>query len=241
MGIEATTHNDATMTRQETQGDLRLRLGVTPRTMQRHWRKAFGESYDTKAYATRSQVATMEALFSGGEITAVVKGVYKGESKRRPDAKVCPVLHPPKPEPEPEKPSHTKTWALWITLALSLGCSVPNMYEITLAIKGSEIKAVFVTAAFTISPFLLIVSGIGRVAHVAAYLVICLEVFCNAASFYGGMTGLSTSAFIAPTTFLHMVTSMIDRPYEITALVISLMMAAGIAVLATVSVYNLQK
>ena len=250
----AATYNDATDAptddapmRRETSDELRTRLGLLPRTMQRRWKEAFAESYDARAIPTEYQVSVMESLASGdgAKVRRNPAKVNTGEVSK-PEVKAPPVALPDNKSPNPEQqkttaPLQINTWALWICLAFSLACSVPNMLEITFAMKGSGVKAGLLTAAFTISPFLLIASGIGRVAHISAYVVIALEVMCNASAFYGGLTGLEKGAFVQPTTFLHMITSMINKPYEPTAFAISIIMAVCIAVLAVVPVHFLSK
>lgn len=252
----AATYNDATdaptadaTMRRETSDELRTRLGLLPRTMQRRWKDAFAESYDARAIPTEYQTSVMESLASGdgAKVRRNPAKVNTGEVSK-PEVKAPPVALPDNKEPiSPFIPQtgqtgqKINTWALWICLAFSLACSVPNMLEITFAMKGSGVKAGLLTAAFTISPFLLIASGIGRVAHISAYVVIALEVMCNASAFYGGLTGLEKGAFVQPTTFLHMITSMINKPYEPTAFAISIVMAFCIAVLAVVPVHFLSK
>lgn len=145
----------------------------------------------------------------------------------------------------PKNPSFVGVWlgknrvalALWGVLATGVGTSVPNMYAMTLAIKaGDELSATGVTAAFTLAPALLLLSGSKEwYTRLCIVLVIGYEVFCNASSFYGGLTGLNKSTFIAPTNFLHMATGFaFNSEYEATARIISVFMAAGIASLVAV-------
>jgi GIY-YIG catalytic domain len=132
-------------------------------------------------------------------------------------------------------------WLLWLCLAFSVASSVPNMYSVMIAIKGDWRLAGIVTAAFTIAPFLLIAYGVNPIQRIVVYAVICIEVFCNAAGFFGGMTGLGHSLYVEPTTFLHMVTSMTNSANEPTAFILAVCMAVGISLLAIVPVYELGK
>ena len=134
-----------------------------------------------------------------------------------------------------------RTWLLWLCLALSVGSSAPNMLWVIEQVKGAGGVAYAVTGALTIAPFLLIAYGVKGLSRWAVYAVIAVEIFCNTASFYGGLTGLSGSMFTAPTTFLHMVTSMTNSGYEGTALLLSISMAAAISALAIVPVNELGK
>ena len=47
---------------------------------------------------------------------------------------------------------------LWLTLALTAGASVPNMFQVTFAIKHDALISCFLTGALTVAPFLLIMS-----------------------------------------------------------------------------------
>jgi len=252
MGTVATSTNDATMidattavatARHENSDELRARLGLSPRTMQRRWKASFAESYDAKRFPTQYQISVMESLASGGsvKVRSTPAKVNTGKVESLPEVNEPPVMLSTEHNTPVQAQKSIRPWALWVCLAFSLACSIPNMFEIALAMKGSWVKALLLTSAFTVSPFLLLGSGIGKIAHYAAYVVISLEVMCNASAIYGGLTGLETSVFVKPTTFLHMITSMVNKPYEPTALVISLIMAICIAVLAVVPVHFLSK
>lgn len=224
--------NELTTMTQETGRELRDRLKLEPRTIQRAWLRLFGESFDVNRVCTFEEVAAIESEYlSEKEKNKRAKAVRKIEAGVSPGQKVVPVT----------TLTTGKKWLLWACLALSLGCSVPNMLSIMEAIKGSEFQAWVLTSAFTIAPFLLIGYGVRGVLHVVVYMVIGVEVFCNAAGFYGGMTGLSHSLYTTPTMFLHMVTSMTNSGNEGTALILSICMAVCIALLAVVPVYEIGK
>lgn len=211
----------------QTIADLCGQYGRTIEAVRKKWSRTIGGQFDRTYIPTEAEILL---LFGKGQKP---KPEVKPEPAKAPTPK-----HMQKQEP---KPMGINKALLWLCLALSLGCSIPNMFDVVFAIKESAWRAGVVTAALTVSPFLLIGSRVGKVADIAAYLVIGFEVFCNAAGFYGGMTGLNKALFVAPSKFLHMVTSMVNKPYEGTALVLSLFMAACIAMLAAVPVYNLRK
>jgi len=54
------------------------------------------------------------------------------------------------------------------------------------------------------------------------------------------LTGLEHSLYVAPTKFLHMVTTMTNSANEPTALLLSLFFSVGIAMLAIAPVENLK-
>lgn len=145
---------------------------------------------------------------------------------------------------EPQIEVSNSMWALWVVMACGLLTSIPNMYAMTLAIKAGDWKtATGVTAAFTLAPAFLLWAGAKEwYARICIAMVIGYEVFCNAASFYGGLTGLNHATFIDPTNFLHMATGFaFNSEYEATARVISVFMSIGIALLVAIPVIKLGK
>jgi ABC-type transporter Mla maintaining outer membrane lipid asymmetry permease subunit MlaE len=115
------------------------------------------------------------------------------------------------------------------------------MYGVMAAVKGNQALTGMATAAFTIAPFLLILARVRGWWYGVIYLVVGVEVFCNCAGFYGGLTGLQHSLYVEPTTFLHMVTTMTDSANEPTALLLSVFFSVAIAALAIAPVENLKK
>ena len=156
-----------------------------------------------------------------------------------------------KPEPPAEQPQTTPyinpkrraVWPMYVVMLLAAGTTMPNMYSVTLAIKANETLAALFTGCFTVAPFLLIYAGVrGFAGWLAVSFIILIEIFCNTAGIYGGLTGLNHSNFIAPTNFLHMATGFaFDSAYEPTARAIAGFMAVGIAVLMVISVGEIRK
>ena len=221
----------------ETGTQLRERLRVKERAFQGMWKRTLGYSFNANKICTPEEIAAMEGKYIGKKMKRV---------GRKAASNVVPPTAVERENKEPEtgmiQPKNRfKKALLWGCLSLSLGCSVPNMLSIMEAIKGDEVHAIILTAAFTIAPFLLIGYGVSGALHMVVYVVIGVEVFCNAAGFYGGMTGLSHSLYTAPTMFLHMVTSMTNSGNEGTALLLALCMAICIALLAIAPVYELRK
>lgn len=241
-------------TQGETAEQLRLRLGLEVRTFQMRWKKRIGP-YSKWKVCTAEEIEIMErgasrVVFDNPQTPNAGSDSADVYQKGVP----MPYRRPaPKPTPEsaatPQKTAsflaiagvwleqNRRALALWGVLATGVGTSVPNMYAMTLAIKaGDELSATGVTAAFTLAPALLLLSGSKEwYTRLCIVLVIGYEVFCNASSFYGGLTGLNKSTFIAPTNFLHMATGFaFNSEYEATARIISVFMAAGIASLVAV-------
>lgn len=219
----------------ETGKQLRERLRVKERAFQTMWKRTFEYAFNANKICTPEEIEVME-------------GKYKDKirMKRVSKSAVSNVVPPIEakvdvPGTIEGKKSPLKILLLWGCLALSLGCSVPNMLSIMEAIKGDFSHAIVLTAAFTIAPFLLIGYGVRRPLHLVVYAVIGVEVFCNAAGFYGGMTGLSHSLYTAPTLFLHMVTSMTNSGNEGTAFLLAVCMAVCIALLAIVPVHEIRR
>lgn len=182
---------------------------------------------------------------------ALKKSVSETNVLKVPDKQHAPAPEP-KPQPTPENKPTPKTqavtapkigrvWLLWLCLAMAVSATTPNMFWVMLQVKGSTWIAAITTLVFTIAPFLLVGYGVKGLAKAAVYAVVCIEVFCNTASFYGGLTGLAHGNFVSPTTFLNMAATMVNRSYEGTALFLSLSMACGIATLAIVPVYIIGK
>lgn len=223
---------DTPTTGEETGRELRDRRGDSSRNIERRWPRLFGVPFSVYDTYDAETIATYEAAYPIQNNDVKLKRPYPvriPKAGSTPGAKALPVVSP------------GKKWLLWLCFALSAACSIPNMFSVMEAIKGNEILAGIVTAAFTIAPFLLIGYGVRGASHLVVYVVIGVEVFCNAAGFYGGMTGLSHSLYTAPTLFLHMVTSMTNSGNEGTALLLAMFMAICIALLAVVPVYEIGK
>jgi hypothetical protein len=214
----------------ERRGEL---SGNARRNIERRWLSLFGMSFSVFEMYDPETVAKYEAAFP--------LDLKSMRLKRTAPVRIA-AGKPPTPNEVSVEPLPTgKKWLLWACFALSASCSIPNMFSVMEAIKGNEVLAAIVTSAFTVAPFLLIGYGVRGASHLVVYVVIGVEVFCNAAGFYGGMTGLSHSLYTAPTLFLHMVTSMTNSGNEGTALLLAFFMAICIALLAVVPVYELGK
>jgi len=154
-----------------------------------------------------------------------------------------PDTTPEQPQTTPDiKPTRRAVWPMYVVMLLAAGTTMPNMYSVTLAIKANETLAALFTGCFTVAPFLLIYAGVrGFAGWLAVSFIILIEIFCNTAGIYGGLTGLNHSNFIAPTNFLHMATGFaFDSAYEPTARAIAGFMAVGIAVLMVISVKEIK-
>ena len=140
------------------------------------------------------------------------------------------------------KPSGLTKWPLWAAFIITAGASIPNMVEVTQAIKGSGLVAWSLTFAFTLSPFLLILSrakGLFKWAVVIG--VMGYTAFCNTASIFGGLTSLDKGYIMHPTVFLEAVTNMLNTDYLNTARALAALMALLIGAIEFVAFKNLAK
>lgn len=139
-------------------------------------------------------------------------------------------------------PSGLTKWPLWAAFIITAGASIPNMVEVTQAIKGSGLVAWSLTFAFTISPFLLILSrakGLFKWAVVIG--VMGYTAFCNTASIFGGLTSLDKGYIMHPTVFLEAVTNMLNTDYLNTARLLAALMALLIGAIEFVAFKNIAK
>ena len=131
---------------------------------------------------------------------------------------------------------------LWAALALTAGASVPNMLDVTFAMKSSYLVSICLTMAFTSAPFLLIMA---RVKGVFAWMVVVGVMgytgFCNTASIFGGLTALDVGYVLKPTVFLESVTNLLNTDYLNTARALSGLMALFIGSIEFVAFKNLSK
>lgn len=227
-----------------TGAELRVRMGANERAFQARWKRNFGYAFNARRICTPEEVLQIEALYSDNVVRPSREHVtnkacdnYKVEN---PSSNVAAgFLETGNGEVEPqEKQAHPAF--LWVTLALSMAVSVPNMFGIMSVVKENFWLAALTTGAFTIAPFALIMAKVSRGWYVVIYAIISIEVFCNCAGFYGGLTGLEHSLYVTPTKFLHMVTTMTNSANEPTALLLSLFFSVGIAMLAIAPVENLK-
>lgn len=241
VGTSKTDANEQAATGQETGRQLRERLRVKERAFQTMWKRTFDYSFRANEICTEEEVAVMEMKYGKKTMERAEPKVRRINAGKTPASNVEPVVPAKEQAPIPADSKQGSTLLLWSCLLLSLACSVPNMYGVALAMKGNVLLAGLVTGAFTVAPFLLIAYGIKGPLQYAAYVPILVEIFCNSAGFFGGMTGLGHSLYVEPTPFLHMVTSMMNSANEPTAFLLAVCMAVCIAILAIVPVYEIEK
>lgn len=146
--------------------------------------------------------------------------------------------------PEYIEPEQPQTWLMWAVLILTFGASVPNMYEIAHQIKSDAFTAVLFTACMVLGPlFLLAYSAqVGRALQsVVTGGAILYEVYCNASTIFGGLTGYANSTTLEPTNFLHQTCNFLDTTPEPTARLIAVFVALVIAGFGTVAVFQISK
>lgn len=125
----------------------------------------------------------------------------------------------------PPAPLKMRRWPLWAALAITAGASVPNMVEVTTAIKGSGLVAWSLTACFTVVPFLLIMARVGGWAWPVVIGVMAYTCFCNTAAIFGGLTALDSGYILKPTVFLEATTNLLNTDYLNTARVLAFLMS----------------
>lgn len=135
-----------------------------------------------------------------------------------------------------------RRWPLWAALAITAGASVPNMVEVTVAIKGSAPTAYALTAVFTAVPALLIAARLrGFLWGISVAGAMGYTAFCNASAVFGGLTALDKGYILQPTVFLEAVTNMLNTDYLNTARAIAAFTALIIGAVEFVAVKNLSR
>lgn len=136
----------------------------------------------------------------------------------------------------------SRRWPLWVALIITAGASIPNMVEVTTAIKGSNLVAWAMTGVFTLIPGLLIAARLrGFLWGSVVVGVMGYTAFCNASAIFGGLTALDKGFVLQPTVFLEAVTNMLNTPYLETARALSALMALLIGAIEYVAFKNLSK
>lgn len=226
---DATRHDtatiDATQTT-ETQAQLRDRLGVNPRTMQRRWRDIFGVSFASGSVATSEQVATMEEIFSGKTARVVSYKSAKNETIITVKGDINQEELPAKPIPNP--------WFLRIPLASATIASVANMWLICLHLSdGDKFSAGVMTAVFSGSALCFIAArAVSFWPSLVMWVLIGFEAFTNTTGVYYGLLGRTGT----PTRFLGMVTDILNTGTHYTAIGLGATMAIIIGAVQIVSI-----
>jgi len=148
------------------------------------------------------------------------------------------------PMPEYTEPEQSQEWLMWSVLILTFGASVPNMYEIAHQIKPDTLTAVLFTACMVLGPlFLLAYSAqFGRALQsTVTGGAILYEVYCNASTIFGGLTGYANSTTLQPTNFLHQTCSFLDTTPEPTARMIAVFVSLVIAGFGIVAVFQISR
>jgi hypothetical protein len=232
------------MRNETTAKDLGESTGVKPDTFRMRWNKLretkpehFACSFDVNAPLSPVQI---ECLLNAGknQMPQLSKKPIENSvlDNPAPAATVGAVIKPT------ANPSGLTKWPLWAAFIITAGASIPNMVEVTQAIKGSGLVAWSLTFAFTLSPFLLILSrakGLFKWAVVIG--VMGYTAFCNTASIFGGLTSLDKGYIMHPTVFLEAVTNMMNTDYLNTARTLAALMALLIGAIEFVAFKNLAK
>ena len=160
------------------------------------------------------------------------------------DIKAEPIHQAIELPPAPEYVEQPQTWLMWAVLILTFGASVPNMYEIAHQIKPDAFTAVLFTACMVLGPLLLLAysAQVGKAMQSAVtFGAIAYEVYCNASTIFGGLTGYANSTNLEPTNFLHQTCNFLSTTPEPTARLIALFVALVIAGFGVVAVFQISK
>lgn len=203
----------------------------------------FPDSWQIDGELSEAQVsALIEAgKRKGGAITPAIDTDYKGVPVK---GEILKEARPNEVAPTLEVNSEEKTrrWPLWVALIITAGASIPNMVEVTTAIKGSNLVAWAMTGVFTLIPGLLIAARLrGFLWGSVVVGVMGYTAFCNASAIFGGLTALDKGFVLQPTVFLEAVTNMMNTPYLETARALSALMALLIGAIEYVAFKNLSK
>lgn len=148
------------------------------------------------------------------------------------------------PAPEYIEQEQPQTWLMWAVLILTFGASVPNMYEIAHQIKPDAFTAVLFTACMVLGPLLLLAysAQVGKAMQsTVTFGAIAYEVYCNASTIFGGLTGYANGTNLEPTNFLHQTCNFLSTTPEPTARLIALFVALVIAGFGMVAVFQISK
>lgn len=133
-------------------------------------------------------------------------------------------------------------WPLWSALLLAASASIPNMLEVTYALKANSLVTAGLTLSFTATPGLLIYSKYGNgLRWLTVGLIMAYTAFCNMSAIFGGLTGLNAGYIIKPTVFLEAVTAFFDSDYLVTARLLSGSMALIIGLIELLAFKGLAK
>lgn len=252
----ATTRHDIATdaTRQPETGDeLRIRLGVQVRTMQRRWRDTFNEPFASRQICTAEQVAKMEVVCSEKPKKKSLIEVYPLKEGSEPGANVPPVSVPKKVAEANDIETvkiihgfHGRKIALSLALITPTLASVSNTFFVSHALSNSAWTAALITGVASTTSILFLwagVRGIGAWFVVAATLG--FEGFCNSCNVFkalmGNMAYSLTTVSGKPSEFLDMVANFTGKDHQDAATWVSIFTAAMICGAQVSAIYELKK
>ena len=235
---DATRHDNATIDathKTETQAQLRDRLGINPRTMQRRWLATFGASFCSQDVATPEQIATMEAVFSGQKVEVVSKPMATKTAQIVVESTADDEV---KASDTDQIQAPNKAYVYLPLIAASVA-SIKNMWLICYHLSdGDMIASIALTAVFAGSAMSFILSNMsGPWLKAVVYLLLIFEAFTNTTGVYYGLLGRTG----APTRFLGMVTDILQSGTHWTAIGLGVAMAILIGAVQIISIKSLIK
>lgn len=226
-------------------------FGIEPDTLRIRFTKLhraghadFPERWRIDGELTEKQV---RELLSAGERKGSEPKVAQAQAQAKeietdtaPPAVIAMIDDAGRPNEVAPNVGQTRRWPLWVCLAITAGASIPNMAEVTMAMKGSSVVSWAITAAFTVVPFLLIMARVkGVFAWVVVVGVMGYTAFCNTSAIFGGLTALDKGYILKPTVFLEAVTNLLNTDYLNTARTLSALMALLIGAIEFTAFKNL--
>lgn len=226
--------NMAANTTKETGGDLRVRLGIQPRTFQKVWKRTFGYSFDSSRIVTDAELSAIEAKYLN---------LGKPESKPQSKPKIKPaIIEKPKAKPQylvsvigyiwaAFKSISTELLAAWAMFLIPTIASIRNTVSVSGAFSGSHETALLITATISGTGILWIMSrkkiGWGDMAGIFFFQL--FEAFSNTVQVFKTLMGTMsyglTTVSGSPSEMLDMVAVTTRSDHRDTAILLACMVA----------------
>jgi len=217
----------------ETCDELRERMGIKVRTMQRRWRDVFGVPYSARKIATLAEVAEIERLYK--------KHFRPAQRKKAEKPVFAPVLKAAK-----KVEINWRKLPVFACFIIPTGASISNTINVSHSLSGSAVTGLFITGVASLTAILMI---FGRVRNFFSWVVVAItlafEAFCNAVTVFKSLMqsmayGLST-VIGKPSEFLDMVATFTGKDHHDTGVALAVFTAAMICIVQVAALYELKK
>lgn len=208
-------------TNTETGGQLRVRLGVEPRTFQKRWKRTFGYSFDSRRIVTSEEVAAMEGYFFNSVKEDVSAASAKEPVSKRSSKRVA------QPSFLPEKVGFARVVCCWMMFLVPTAASIRNTVTVSTAFSGDHTTALLITGTVSLTGIFWILSkktlSWGDILGVVAFQG--FEAFSNMAQIFKTLMGsMSYGVSVVsgePSQMLDMVASVTMSDHRDTAVCLS--------------------